>query len=73
MDIPVENGHDNHGQTCEYDIIQLDVPFVKDGHGTESTPVGVEVVRHSQHYVLVEEVQNELCDEVIASTAVMEH
>ena len=59
MNIPVEDAEKNDWKTGEDDIIQLNVPFVKNCHRAETTPVSVEIVRESQGDVFVEKVQDE--------------
>ena len=56
MDVPIEHAKQNDWQTGEDNIVQLDVPFVEDCHGTETAEVGIVVMRKSERHILVKEV-----------------
>ena len=60
MNIPVEDAQRNDWRGRERNIVQLDIPFVKDSHGAKSAEVSKEVVRHRQRHVLVKEVEDEV-------------
>ena len=45
--IPVKDAKCNDRDTGEDYVIELNVPFVKDGHRAETAKVCVEIVRHS--------------------------
>ena len=60
MDIPIEDTQRNDWRGRERNIVQLDIPFVKNGHGTESAEVSEEIVRHRQCHVLVKEVEDKV-------------
>ena len=59
VDIPIKDTKKDDWQGGEYDVIKLNVPFVKDCHCAEPTKVGIKVLWHSQSYILVEEIQDE--------------
>ena len=62
MDIPVKHTKCNYWHTGEYDIVKLNIPLIKDSHGTKSAKVSIEVVRHGKRNILVEEIEYELRD-----------
>ena len=66
MNVPVTDTEQKNGQTRENDVVQLDVPLVKDNHCAEAALVSIEVVRESEGHILVEEVQYERGDASIS-------
>ena len=70
MDIPVHHAEQDYWQTSKDDVIELDVPLIKDRHRAEATVVCIEILRDSTHDVLIEEVKSELGDASVARSTV---
>lgn len=70
VDVPVEHAKQDHRQTSENDVVQLDVPFIEHSHCTKATVVGKVVVRQRQSDVLVKEIQDERRNAFISRSAV---
>lgn len=73
MNVPIEHAEQDHWQTCENDIVQLNVPFIKDSHRTKSTEISIIVMWQSQCHILVEEIQNEGGNTLISRPAMDEN
>lgn len=72
VDLPVKDAQEDYRHAREDYVVKLNEPLVEDGHGTEAAKVCVEVVRHRQSHIFVEEIQDEACDACVACPSMQE-